>query len=177
MRAAALLLAALRFALPFGVRVALACGVLACAACTGARPGDAGPGAEGRAVVRTAQALFDAMEARDTTALRRLLHPEAQVIGVGPGGRVRAQTDGIEAWIRDVGGSEDVLRERMRTPRVEVAGDLATLWAPYDFHLGERFSHCGTDAFQFVRDGAAWRLLVVTFTVETEGCAAGGAAP
>lgn len=53
---------------------------------------------------------------------------------------------------------------------VEVSGDLATLWAPYDFHIGERFSHCGFDAFHFVRQDGAWRIAALTYTVQTSGC-------
>ncbi len=162
-------LAALRFAL--GPALLLAVG-----GCAGALPrGGAGAaeGPEAQAVVAAAQQLFDAMEARDSTALRALLHPEAQVIGIAPGGRARVSPGGIEAWIRDVAHSEATLQERMRSPRVEVAGDLATLWAPYVFYVDGQCSHCGTDAFQFVREGAAWRLLVVTFTMQREGCAEG----
>ena len=122
-------------------------------------------------MIAAAQRLFDAMAASDSTALRALLHPEAKLLAILPGGQVRIQEDVAEAWVRDVARSEETLRERMWDPRVEVQGDIAMLWAPYDFHLGDAFSHCGIDAFQFVRDGTDWRLLVVSFTVQREGCA------
>jgi hypothetical protein len=60
--------------------------------------------------------------------------------------------------------------ERIWAPEVRIDGNMATLWAPYDFHLGRRLSHCGMDAFQFVREGGAWKLIAVTFTARTEGC-------
>ncbi len=109
------------------------------------------------------------MEARDSTALQGLFHPDAQIIGVRSGTEVRMQGDILE-WIRGVARSEEPLRERMRSPRVEIAGALATLWAPYDFHIGDRFSHCGTDAFQFVRHGSSWRIIVASFTIQPDGC-------
>lgn len=133
-------------------------------------------GDDEQAVVAATQALFDAMQARDTTAVLARLHPSAQVIGIAPDGAVEV-IPGAE-WARGLAGVAVELRERIWAPRVEVDGALATLWARYDFHLGERFSHCGTDAFQFVREpastqagGATWRLLVVTFTMEADGCA------
>ena len=132
-------------------------------------------GADEQAVVAAAQRLFDAMQARDTTAILGLLHPDAQIVAVAPSGAVRVSPG--QEWARSLAGVAEELRERIWTPRVESDGALATLWARYDFHLGDRFSHCGTDAFQFVRDpapaqagGSAWRLLVVTFTMEVDGC-------
>jgi hypothetical protein len=62
------------------------------------------------------------------------------------------------------------LRERLWEPQVHVDGAIATLWAPYDFHLGERFSHCGHDAFQLARGDRGWYVTGLTYTVRTAGC-------
>ncbi|HLA63058.1 MAG TPA: nuclear transport factor 2 family protein [Rhodothermales bacterium] len=155
--------------------------LLLCAGCAAVRPGTERPpppalmGLEARTVVEAAEQLFDAMEARDTAALRTLMHPDAQIIAIDPEGQARVQPGGAAAWIEGVTRSEGgTWHERIRDPRVEVAGALATLWAPYTFHIDEAFSHCGTDAFQFVWTDDGWQLLVVTFTIETEGCDAGG---
>jgi uncharacterized protein YecT (DUF1311 family) len=118
-------------------------------------------------VLQAAEALFQAMHDRDTAALDTLLHPRAQIVAVserGVGVRTAAE------WIPTVAQSAEALRERMWDTEVEIDGDLATLWAPYDFHRGERFSHCGTDAFQFVRERGGWKLISVAFTVRTTGC-------
>lgn len=129
-----------------------------------AEPSDADAEA---AVVEAAHQLFAAMQSKDTAALRTLMHPRAQIVSVAATGTtVRA----ADEWIRGLSRNTDVLRERMWDPRVQIDGDLATLWAPYEFHLGERFSHCGMDAFQFVREGGAWKMVVITFTRRTTGC-------
>jgi uncharacterized protein YecT (DUF1311 family) len=131
-------------------------------------PAEAEQMAEARSgVLQAAEALFQAMQNKDTAALDTLLHPRAQIVAVserGVGVRTAAE------WIPTVAQSAEALRERMWDPQVEVGGDLATLWAPYDFHRGERFSHCGTDAFQFVRERGGWKLISVAFTVRTTGC-------
>lgn len=119
------------------------------------------------AVLQATEMLFSAMQARDTAALRRLIHPRALIVAVSDD-RVGVRT--VDEWIPGVTRTPDVLTERMWDPRVEVDGNLATLWAPYDFHLGERFSHCGYDAFQFVREGGAWKMIAITFTRRTTGC-------
>jgi uncharacterized protein YecT (DUF1311 family) len=131
-------------------------------------PGQAAAHDEARsAILQTTDALFQALRERDTVALRTLLHPRAQIVSVGDGA-VRITT--VEEWLRGLSRTTDVMRERMWDARIEIDGSLATLWAPYDFYLGERFSHCGTDAFQYVREGGAWRLIAVSFTRRTTGC-------
>lgn len=149
------------------------------AACTAPRPAappaaalaSARASADVQAVAATVQRLFDAMERRDSTALRALLHPRAVLMALDTAGRVQRIPDAM-AWARSIAGSPEPLYERMRTPRVEIDGPLATLWASYTFHVGERFSHCGTDAVQLVRAGAEWKILVVTFTMQQTGCPA-----
>lgn len=129
--------------------------------------GDDGDGGDHGAVLRATNALFQAMMEKDTAALRTLMHPRAQIVSVASTGTAVRSAD---EWIRGLSRMPDELIERMWDPEVRIDGDLATLWAPYDFHLGERFSHCGFDAFQFVRESGAWKMIAVTFTRRTTGC-------
>lgn len=129
----------------------------------------AGGNADEYEVVAAAESLFVAMLDRDTTALRTRLHPRALIVSVadsGQGARVRT----VDEWLPGVARSPEALMERFWDPEVQIDGDMATLWAPYDFHRGGRFSHCGMDAFQFVREGGVWKPVAVTFTVRTKGC-------
>lgn len=132
------------------------------------RPHAAEAHAEARSgVLQATDALFQAMHDKDTAALDTLLHPRAQIVAVSERGvGVRSR----EEWLESVAQNRDVLHERMWDARIDIDGDLATLWAPYVFHRTGRFSHCGYDAFQFVREGGAWKLISVTFTARTTGC-------
>lgn len=124
---------------------------------------------EAGAVESAAYALFEAMQQKDTAALRTLIHPRALIVAVSERGTgVRT----VDEWIPTVVRNPEVLRERMWDAEIRVDGDLATLWAPYEFHLGDRFSHCGMDAFQFVRENGAWKMIAITFTRRTTGCEA-----
>ena len=55
-------------------------------------------------------------------------------------------------------------------PRVELHGDVASVWAPYDFHRDGAFSHCGVDAFTLLRGDGGWVITGATYTVETADC-------
>jgi hypothetical protein len=122
------------------------------------------------AVYLVVTSLFDAMRTRDTATMRSVFAPGAVLQSVsGP----QIRTDEINAWIASVAGApaELVLDERLANPVVQVSGALATVWVDYWFYAGERFSHCGVDAFILAKIGADWRILSVADTRQREGCA------
>jgi ketosteroid isomerase-like protein len=150
-----------------------ALGTLGCAAAT-ARQGDtnAASAADRDAVITAVQALFDAMRTRDTSAIRDAFTPGAQLVSVRtvPGAPARMQTQPLAAFVTSIGRASEELVERMWDPRVEVAGDIASLWAPYEFRIGANFSHCGHDAVHLVRTAEGWKIAGIAYTVVTTGC-------
>jgi hypothetical protein len=131
-----------------------------------------GDPAEQAGVVRAVEDLFAGMRARDTAALRRLMIPEAHFTSfVYAEGRTNTRSQSVDAFITSIARPGPPLIERMWDPEVRVDGDVAIVWAPYDFHLGNVFSHCGHDGFQLVRQSGQWRLSAITYTVRTgDGC-------
>jgi hypothetical protein len=146
--------------------------VVLLAACSHASPRSGAASRAGEDVVGVANALFAAMEAKDTLTLRRIFVPDARllVIRMREGMDPSIQSRGLAEFISSVARSPEVLRERMWDPQVAVDGELASLWASYDFHQGERLTHCGVDAFHFVRVRGDWRIAALTYTVETSSC-------
>ena len=57
--------------------------------------------------------------------------------------------------------------ERIWDPGILVDGDLAVVWAPYDFHIDGSFSHAGVDAINLVRRDDGWRIAAIVWSVET----------
>lgn len=126
--------------------------------------------AEHDAVYGVITTLFDGMRSRDTTSMRAAFAPGATLQSVGANGQVR--NDPIDGWIASVASAPAgmVLDERLGTPVVQVSGNLATLWVEYWFYAGERFSHCGFDAFVLAKTDGRWRILAVADTRQREGC-------
>ena len=124
------------------------------------------------AVVATVQRLFDAMAARDTVAARALLLPGTRFVSISNDtGPAIPRVQGDSAFLRMLAGSSERLLERMWAPVVQVQGRIATVWTPYDFHRGGRFSHCGIDAVTLLRTDAGWRSAGLLYTVQRTGCA------
>ncbi|HEV2130128.1 MAG TPA: nuclear transport factor 2 family protein [Longimicrobiaceae bacterium] len=104
-------------------------------------------------VMATVQRLFDGMRAGDSTVVRSVFYPGARLVSVGMReGAPMLREDAIDAFLAAVGTPHDeVWDERIWNTEVRVDGNLATAWMDYAFYLGERFSHCGVNAFQLFR--------------------------
>lgn len=159
-------------------RLLLLCGTLGAVGCaaagTVARPAgaDAVSAADRDAVIAAIQALFDAMRTRDTVAIKAAFTPNAQLVSIrsAPGAPPRVNVASVSAFTASIGRATEELVERMWDPRVEVAGDIASLWAPYDFRIGSSFTHCGHDAAHLVRTAEGWKIGAITYTATTAGC-------
>lgn len=125
------------------------------------------------AVRATVVELFDAMRAGDSTRVRSLMHPEARFMSavVRQGMPGLAMGD-VDRFVQAVGTPRDeVWDERIANVVVQVDRPLASAWMDYAFYLGDRFSHCGVNAFQFLQTDAGWKIVQVTDTRRQEGCA------
>lgn len=155
------------------MRVLAVASALLLAGCAIVPPPAHAPDDARREVIAVADALFAAMQSRDIAAIRGLFVPGTEIVSIrsgAPSAQPRRQT--VSEFAASVAASREELRERMRGPRVEMDGDVAALWTAYDFHLDGRFSHCGHDAFHFVRLDGAWMIVALTYTVQTTGCPA-----
>lgn len=124
-------------------------------------------------VAAAAHEFLKALSASDTAALGALLRSDGVLYSIRetPNGTAMRKTT-AEAFLASLATDHEAFLERMWDPTVLVQGAMATVWAPYDFHRGGAFSHCGIDAFMLVRDRGRWRVSSITYTIETTGCKA-----
>ena len=118
------------------------------------------------AILSVVQSLFDALAERDGPALRALLHHDVVMRSVeaGSDGERSIATSTVDDLVARVEGSEEILTERMFDAEVRISGDLAMVWTPYDFYVGETLSHCGADVFVLVRSDDVWRVTGLSWT-------------
>lgn len=129
---------------------------------------------EAAAVRATIDRLFDGMRAGDSTVVRAAFHPEARLMTIGTReGKPVMGTVSIDAFVRAVGTPhDDVWDERISNVEIRVDGNLATAWMDYSFYTGDKFSHCGVNAFQLFRGPEGWKVFHIADTRRREACAA-----
>ena len=128
---------------------------------------------ETAAVQQTITAFFDGMRRGDSTAVRRTLAPAAVFHGFAgqPGQPPTLEIESISGFLRAVGTPHPaVWDERVTFERVLIDANLASVWAPYEFYLGSKFSHCSYDSFQLVKLAGGWKIAHIIDTRRTEKC-------
>lgn len=132
------------------------------------------PGTEEAAVLAPINAMFAGLAARDGAAILAQTRAEggATVAVEKPdGGRAIKHL----SWTEFAGGIKpgpEKYEERLSQPAIEVDGDIAMVWAPYTFLVDGKAHHCGINHFDLLRENGSWKVLNVTWSQRTTGCAA-----
>lgn len=152
------------------LRMPVAALLLALPSMAGAQASSGAPD-ERAAVLAVVQRLWDAMKARDTAMARSVFDSSATLARVvNRNGEARVQLTQVSEFIEALSGATEPWNERMFSPEVRIDGPLASVWTEYDFHLGDKFSHCGVDAFQLLKTSAGWKIVALSDTARREGC-------
>ncbi len=116
-----------------------------------------------RSVINT---LFSGMLSSDSTVVRNCFHTEARLCTTGEqAGKPFVRVESISGFVATVGKTpKGVLDERLSSMTIHIDQNLATVWTPYQFYAGGKFSHCGVNAFQCVRTDQGWKILQITDT-------------
>lgn len=125
--------------------------------------------ADREAVLKTVRAFFDTMTARDVDGARKILMPQGRFHAMRiQDGKPDARAFSNEEYFSQLASSKQVMRERIWNPEVRIHGLIATVWAPYDFWIDGKFSHCGIDAFDLIRTEEGWKIAGGAYTIETK---------
>ena len=128
---------------------------------------------ETEVVKQTVTAFFDGMRRGDSTAVRRTLAPAAvfHALSGTPGQPPKLEIESINGFLKSVGTPHPgIWDERVQFERVLIDANLASVWAPYEFYLGSKFSHCGYDSFQLVKLADGWKIAHIIDTRRKEKC-------
>lgn len=130
------------------------------------------PGEEA-AVLRVLDRYMKAISEQDLEAMAGMQLPDGMTYRARPDGRGGTEIAGRPNswWIDPARKDTQTLRERYWSPTVLIRGSLAVVWAPYEFWVDGKTSHCGVDVFDFARIDGEWRVANSMWTVEPDACA------
>jgi hypothetical protein len=149
---------------------------MSCASVLADTPAASGPAGhtvgEEAAVLAALDRYMLAISANDLDAMASMQMPDGMTY------RARAVTGGgmeivgrpNSYWIDPARKDNHTYRERYWSPTVLIRGSLATVWAPYEFWIDGKTSHCGVDQFDFVKVNGVWRVANSMWTVEPDAC-------
>ena len=126
---------------------------------------------DAKAVAQVVENLFTAMKAKDAQAMSVLFIKDGQLVAIdkprtgdGPSTIRIFNGDAFAKLIAESKGADYI--EQMKEPEVKIFGDMALVFGRYTFHVGDKFSHCGTNSFHLARTADGWKIANVASTLE-----------
>ena len=121
------------------------------------------------AVLKTLQMFFDTMTAKDVDGARKILQPQGRFHAMRMrDGKPDVRAFSNEEYFADLQASKQEMRERIWNPEVRISGLIANVWAPYDFWLDGKYSHCGVDQFDFIKTEEGWKIAGGVYSLESK---------
>ena len=106
--------------------------------------------------------FFIAFHTKDTVALRELCHPEIvlrTVTNTKEGYKLEAEN--FDDFLKSIATIPANLKifEKLIDYKVEIDGNLAHVWTPYEFYVNDKLSHIGANAFTLYNDNGKWQII------------------
>ena len=128
-------------------------------------------GADAKETLALVTRLFEAIHKKEASAFEGIFIAEGHYVATDRrNGTPQRRIFNTETFVKLFLEAKGVMTEKMDAPEVRVTGDMAIIWGRYRFYLDDRFSHCGTNAFHFMRTVDGWRIVNGASTIETSGC-------
>lgn len=128
---------------------------------------------EKTSVLAAMDRYMTAISAKDIQAMAAMQTPEGMTYRARAteGGNMEVVARPNAYWVDPSKIDVHTHRERYWSPTVLIRGGIAVVWAPYEFWIDGKTSHCGVDVFDFVKINGVWRVANSMWTVEPNACA------
>ncbi len=129
--------------------------------------------ADSTAVMQAIESMLAALRTKNADGMRATFHESARMTLLRPaqGGGTRVVAMTAEQFITSATNpTGPAIDEPIRNAKVQIDGNLATVWAEYQVRIDGKVSHCGHDAFHLVKSDTSWKILNVSGTFKQQGC-------
>ncbi len=120
--------------------------------------------------------FFDAFHAQDSIAIKNTVYPSIllQTIGVNKEGKSVLKTENFNDLVESIISIPDTtnFQERIMSYSIQIDGNMANAWTPYEFWINNQFHHCGVNSFQLFREENRWKIIYLIDTRRKSDCSA-----
>lgn len=119
------------------------------------------------------ETLFDGMRAGDSAMVASVFDRSAQMYSIftNSEGKVVKNEGSLAQFLQAVGTPHaEVWDEKIHSVSIHLDADLASVWTPYSFFVGETFSHCGVNSIQMAKLQEKWKIIYLVDTRRRQNC-------
>ena len=124
---------------------------------------------EQQKIYQTMKRFFGYMEAQNVEESRKLLVKGGTLVITAVDGQI-AGTSTFENYLKSLKDQKNILKERVWNPTIVIDKNIATFISRYDFHINGKFSHCGSDIFNLVKNKGQWKIAGSLFSTQQKQC-------
>ncbi|WP_452224583.1 nuclear transport factor 2 family protein [Lacinutrix chionoecetis] len=125
-------------------------------------------------VKQTIERFFSGFHKQDSTIMKPLMHKDLilQSIGKNREGVVTLTTTEASAFINSIIAisKTQTFEEKILNYHIKIDGNMANAWTDYEFWFNGKFSHCGVNSFQLIKENDSWKIFYLVDTRRREGC-------
>ncbi len=106
--------------------------------------------------------FFSALHAKDTTAINKLCHSKIVMRTIVLKKEVNElQEENLATFLKAISSipSNVKIEEKLLDYKIEIDGNLAHVWTPYEFYVNDTLSHVGANAFTLYDDNGKWLII------------------
>ncbi|MDB4292724.1 nuclear transport factor 2 family protein [Maribacter sp.] len=130
--------------------------------------------AEEQAVQTAIETFFESFHRQDTTALKESAADNVvmQTIAKDSLGTTVVSTMPYADFVMRIASIPKTMKfqEKLKSFSIQVDGEMANAWTPYEFWIDDALHHCGVNSFQMVKFGEDWKIVYLIDTRRTENC-------
>lgn len=119
-------------------------------------------------VSSTVNQLFTSIAKVDADGIRQSFTEKPTLETINKAGEVHG--DELEDFITIVMNNKGALVEKIEIANINIDGNLASVWVPYQFFYNEKFSHCGVNLVTLVKVKDLWKIQHIIDTRRKENC-------
>lgn len=118
--------------------------------------------------------FFEGFHKADTLIMQRVMHNDMvlQTAYTNNNGDYLVENTGIKVFLQTIANRKQnqVWEEKLLDYKIQIDGNLAHVWTPYEFWYNGNFSHCGANSFTLVKTESGWKILHLIDSRRRAGC-------
>lgn len=119
-------------------------------------------------IEKPVKTLFTAMKNADAELLKSVFSETAVLQTITKDG---VKNENLNDFIASVSKMQkNDLDERITIEAIHTDGNLTSIFTPYSFYFKGKFSHCGANSFQLVKQNGEWKIQYLIDTRRKDNC-------
>lgn len=125
-------------------------------------------------IKKVIQHFFKGLQSGDTLIVKETLADKVilQTAFKDKEGKSMLRNDDFGKFLKAIGSKkkEDSWEEKLLSYNIQIDGNMANVWTPYEFYFNNNFSHCGVNSFQLFNNGSGWKIIYLIDTRRRKDC-------